>query len=250
MTQPTRLLGLNKSPHDPRTLHLSNYLHHTKLPPVPAERTWSSAVKKRTILLNDTIGDCAVAGPLHIIQTWLANNGIEWNPTDDEAMTAYRAISGYNPADPSTDTGCNLLQVLRYWRNEGIGGNKCGAFVSVDVRNARQVAAAINLFGPQLGGFAMPKCAQGQSTFTTPAHLTGDNAPGTWGGHCMGIPDFTASSHGFDTWGEIISSDARWLATYGDECYAILDSSWTDGSKPAPNGFDLAALQADLAALG
>jgi hypothetical protein len=41
----------------------------------------------------------------------------------------------------------------------------------------------------------------------------------------------------------------NFVADYCDEAYAVLSPAWIEQNGQAPSGFDLAALQADLAAL-
>ena len=52
------------------------------------------------------------------------------------------------------------------------------------------------------------------------------------------------------TWGAVKVCTWAWFLRYTEEAFALLDDAWVSGSTPAPSGFDLAALQADLAAVG
>ena len=90
----------------------------------------------------------------------------------------------------------------------------------------------------------------GHSIWQCPDNLRGDNAPGSWGGHCVPIMQYNASASnrkGYEviSWGEVIDMTPLFMTTYGDEAYVVLSQDWIASGK-APNGFNLAQLMADL----
>ena len=243
-----RCLGKLARREDPRNLKFARYLVTNALPPAPAERDWSSAAAPNFgMMANDTLGDCTCAAAGHLIQAWTANHGAEVTPTDLEIVAAYSAITGYMPGVPSTDQGAVELDVLNHWRTDGIAGNKIGAYAWVDPANKTLVESAINLCGGVYCGLALPISAQSQTVWDV---TTGPDAiPGSWGGHAVAVIGYNATGVVLVTWGAIKIATWSWWAAYCDEAYAILDDDWVSGAVAAPNGFDLAALQADLAAL-
>ena len=82
-------LGKLPAKHDLRTLCFENYY---TFPDPPAERLWSSKVSDYGMIRNDEIGDCAIAGPGHLIQTWTANADKEIILSDDEIVETYSII--------------------------------------------------------------------------------------------------------------------------------------------------------------
>ena len=246
-----RFLGRVASPFDPRTLRLANYLSVAELPPAPATVSWGAKVPKWGAMLNDKIGDCTVAATGHLIQQWTGNDaGSVVTVPDSEILKAYCAVSGYAPGKASTDNGANMLDVLKYWRGTGIGGHKGIGYVAVDPLNLDQVRAALWLFGGLYGGCLIPN-----------NWLDGawDKVSGGWaGGHAWELCSYDSKTGDFGvvTWGEVRRFTAKgWAATMqaqrDAELYAVLPKDeWTGADKLAPSGFDLAALQNDLAIIG
>jgi hypothetical protein len=249
-------LGKLPKRHDQRTFQLSRYLKTSELPAPPPEVDWSKAVPHYGMLLNDQLGDCVIAGMMHLSMGWQANAGqTPTTPSNGEVVAAYSAIGGYNPSDPSTDQGCNMLDALNYWRNTGlsIGGqkNQIAAFAEVDLSNDAEVKTALWLFGGLFTGFEMPKSAQDAKSWSVPASGPhGRGKPGSWGGHCapLAAEDGTGGFQAI-TWGALMPATQDFVADYCEEAYAVLSAAWIAKNGQAPCGFDLAALQGDLAAL-
>jgi hypothetical protein len=250
-----QLLGKKPKREDPRTFKLARYLTH--LPPAPATVDWTRAVSKWGMLDNDNIGDCVPAGMMHMVMLWAANAGKPIpQPTDAEAIANYEVIGGYNPSDPSTDQGCDMLTALQIWRSKGIlvGGqtHRIAAFAEVNLKNPAEVKAALYLFGGLFTGWALPASAQGENTWFVPVGGPyGDTgAPGSWGGHCAplaaedGSGEFRAI-----TWGSLTPATHNFVADYSEEAYAVISPEWIEQNGKAPSGFNLAALEKDLAAL-
>ena len=245
----TRKLGKHPPRHDVRTLHLANFL--TGLPASPPLRDWNRGLPSDLgMMANDQYGDCGFAGQAHAVQTWTSDTGKPVALPDAVVLGAYAGCTGFSPGDPSSDQGVVLLDALSYWRKTGIGGHKIGAYVKVDHHNLDHVKAAINLFGGVYMGAALPTAAQHQTSWVGPrGALRGDDAPGTWGGHCMWAPAYDASHVTFVTWGQRQVADWQWWLDYVDEAYACVSVDWVTGAKTAPNGFDLSKLNSYLARL-
>jgi len=249
-------LGKQPKRVDRRTFKLSQYLKIEELPKAPLAVDWTKRVPQYGMLLNDRLGDCVVAGMMHLAIGWQANAGQTADaPSDPEVVAAYSAIGGYDPADPTTDQGCNMLTALKYWRNNGltVGGKKSQivAFAEVDPANDVEVKAALWLFGGLFTGFQMPKSVQNADTWRVPVcGLHGKGKPGSWGGHCAPLAAEDGSG-GFQaiTWGKLVPTAHSFLGAYCEEAYAVLSPAWIEQSGQAPCGFDLATLQKDLAAL-
>ena len=241
-------LGKLAPRHDDRTLMLASYLT-PHLPTPPPTITWSTKVPTWPMYANDALGDCTAAAAGHMVQCWSANATTEQTVTDGDVIRFYSGSTGYNPSDPSSDRGGIELDVLKFWKKDGIGNHKIGAFVAVSPASKTLTRDAIYLFGGAYIGIALPISAQKQRVWDVPTSgLRGKGAPGSWGGHAVPIVDCDARGLTVVTWGALKRMTWAFYQAYCDEAYAVLSSDFLNGTK-APNGFDLTALQEDLAAL-
>ena len=238
-----RSFKLGKSPArvDARTLKFRAYL--AQLPPTPVTRDWTTKVPDWLILANDVVGDCTCAAAAHLDMLWTSWASTVVLPTDAAVLAAYTAITGYNPADPSTDTGANELDVLNYWRQTGILGRKITAYVQLEPRNLDHIKAAINLFGGVYAGVQLPDSAMREFDEELPWSDVSENASD---GHAIPLVAYDADTVTCITWGrkQVISN--TWLAKYLDEGYAVLSPDWIAANALAPSGFDLPQLTEDL----
>lgn len=214
------------------------------------------------MMANDTIGDCTCAAAGHMIECWTANLGDAFTPTNAQITTAYSAVSGYVVGNSATDNGAVELDVLNYWRKQGIGGHKIDAYAALDLNNgahdderSRQevqecVKQAIALFGGAYIGLALPLSAQQQTVWDVPSlwsRLRNQDAPGSWGGHAVPVLAYDASGLTCITWGAKKRMTWEFFARYCDEAYAPLSCDWLNAQGNDPCGLDLAQLAADLA---
>jgi hypothetical protein len=246
-------LGKREKRIDTRTLKMAKYV--TELPEPPQFANWLRPTSW-PMFGNDTLGDCVEAASGHMIELWQSFMApAAALPTDAQIITAYSGATGYVPGNPATDQGTDMLSFLNYWRKTGVGGQKIAAYVALKPGDLNELRLAVYLFGAAMIGVQLPISAQSQPTgWSVPAGLTGDGAPGSWGGHCIPVGAYYQSSPAADrnkviTWGEVITMSDYFYQCYSDEAYAVLSSDWIAANLQAPNNFDLAALQADLAAL-
>ena len=132
-------LGKRLRRHDTRTLKLARYLK-SSLPPAPPSVDYTGGIADWGMMLNDRLGCCTIAAVAHAIQTWTANAGAEITFPDPVILDYYRTWDGYNPADPATDQGGVELNVLNDWRQQSFSGHSLDAYVSIDLRDASEVA--------------------------------------------------------------------------------------------------------------
>lgn len=255
MIMDNRRLGRLPPRFDPRTLRAARYLIPSALPPLPTYVHWSQNAKQPWgMMLNDRLGDCTCAGVGHAIQTWTANHGQEVTLPDSDILTAYEAVSGYDPTTGANDNGAVEIDVLNYWRNTGVGGHKIGAYVALEPRDQREIKEGIYLFGGVYIGIALPAAWQNQSTWKAP-HFHFDFGhpawqPGSWGGHAVFVVDYDAQYATCVSWGELIQIEWAAFPLYVQEAYGIVAPDWVSDASKAPNGFDITALVQDLSALG
>lgn len=246
MDHSRKKLGLKAVKTDSRTLKLARYMT-PELPPAPLEKVWSSKVGTWGVMLNDTLGDCTIAGCAHAIQVWSANRYREITLPDSTILTAYENWCGYNPSDPASDQGGIELDVLNDWRQNGFAGHVLLGYADPSVANVDEVRQAINLFGGVYIGLSLPVTAQTQDVwYVTDPSLQGDAAPGSWGGHAVFVCDYNQNGFTCVTWGELMQMTKEFWNAYVVEAHALLSQDWFNATG-APNGFNLNQLTNDLA---
>lgn len=236
-----RMLGKQRAVHDPRTLRLEKYLPDEIA--IPAAVDWSDGHEDFWWgpLGNDAFGDCTCAAACHMTDAWrIAHNQPPTCVTDD-ALSAYAAVTGFDPDRPETDRGAVVLDVLNYWRQHGIAGSKIDAYAAVKVR---LIPHTVDLFGGAYLGLQLPLSAQGQKVWSKADGP--DGLPGTWGGHAVSVISYDPQGVVLVTWGERQRATWDFIHAYCDEAYAVLSGLWAQ-SGPAPGGLDIAQLRADLA---
>jgi hypothetical protein len=243
-------IKLGKAParHDSRTLQLAKYIPAGAVPAPPAKEDFATKVKKWPMMLNDNLGDCTCACAGHMIEQWTTYSGTAVIPNDAAILQAYEAVGGYNPANPDSDQGAVILDVLNYWRKTGVASDKILAFASLEPKNHSEIKDSVMLFGNVYIGVALPLSAQTQSVWAVPqGGATGQGAPGSWGGHAIPIVAYDSRGLTVITWGATKRMSWEFLDTYCDEAYAVLSQDWISKvTNLTPAKFDLATLQADL----
>ena len=241
---PGRKLGRLPYRHDPRTLRFGDLWYRAFQPPPQADWTGRVTVPWG-MLLNDQLGDCAIAGAAHEIMAWTFVAGDLIVPTDPDVVAAYSAVSGYD-GTPQTDTGCVLLDVLKYWRNTGISGQKIGAFASIRPGNFNHLKAAVAYLEGVYGGWNLP-----DAWLNAPQGQTWDAGDGVTAnpdnGHCMPMLGYDADGVLVVTWGYVQRITWAGVSLALDEAWAIVSTDMLDpATGKTPAGLDAAALNNEL----
>ena len=254
----TLYFGKLPAKRDSRDLLLASYLDDSKLPKIPATFGHQTAFPRAGwgMLGNDEFGDCAIAGPAHETMLWTKLGGHYATFTTAGVLSDYSAITGFDPhagppGENPTDQGSNVRDVARYRQTVGMKDahgrrHKIGAYVALDPRNEAHVRAAVYLFDGIGLGFMVPDSAMEQFNAGEPW----DVVPGAQieGGHYVPIVGVTASGPVCVTWGRVQGMTWDFFGAYADESYAYLSTEALTGGK-SPEGFDVAALKLDLAAV-
>jgi hypothetical protein len=236
-------LGRVAPRHDPRTLRLAKYLDDAVvLPEIPVAADYAAAVSSWPMYGNDRLGDCTCAAAGHMVEAWSAAAAAPVVPVDADVEALYWATG-------SGDTGRFEVDILNYWRGVGLGGDKIAAYAYVNPQNLDHVRAAIYLFGGLYAGIALPESAQGQQVWDVAGDgKTGQSQPGSWGGHAVPYVGFGDGRIALVTWGAVLEMTEAFHLAYCDELYVVISPDFLAAGK-TPQGFDLAALEADLAAV-
>jgi hypothetical protein len=230
---------------DVRTLSLAQYVDPQVLPAPPAKFAETAKVEDWPMYANDRIGDCTTAAAGHMIEAWTAAARRQAVVISEQSVLD--AFEHVKRVDPFTgEEGAIELEVLRFWRKQGIGLHKIGAYARVPVHNRRIVETGAWLFGGLYIGVQLPLTAREQEVWDWTGSLSGDAKPGSWGGHAVDVVAYDAQGLTIVTWGRLKQMTWEFWDRYCDEAYCILSEDFLDEGK-APNGFDLLALKADLA---
>ena len=221
----------------------------TSWPAVPPQG-WEAAVPASAlnILGNDQWGDCAEAGALHLIQAMSYNAGRPLNPSYDDAIRLYSAVTGFDPNDPATDQGTVLTDLLQYWQNTGItvGStvHKILGFATVDFTSIQLMRYATYLFGGLYLGINCPaKCQQDTSNWNFGPGLPID------GGHCVICAGEGAAGGKTGSWGMWIPTSNEFYLSYVDEAFCVVTEDFVNAQGKTPTGLDVTGLLAAMKGL-
>lgn len=228
----------------PRTVGtLRDYLK-SPLPTPPASFDYGPKVLAQggfPMALNNELGDCTIAGVIHLLQLAYSVVGEKFTyPGDAAVRETYMTLTG------GADTGLVETDVLTTWSTEGLFGSKLLGWAPVDVRDIPLMAAGCYAFGGTYLGGAIPADAESQFE----AGGWWDLAPGPHppvGGHCFvgsgantrGVPDVTWGAEDGFTW--------DWWRYYGTNAYVVLPDIFATVGHGPLEAIDLTLLQSDLA---
>jgi hypothetical protein len=250
-------------------LRLATYLNYRKLPVPPAEFGHPDLVATWGMLGNgpdpsnpptipDGVGDCGFCGAAHMSMLWCAESRTPQSFDTASVLANYSAVTGFDASktdpktgDNPTDTGVDLDDLAKYWRQTGMGdaaGNRhqIAAYADMTPGDVRELWVTCYLFQGACLGFALPQSAM--DAFA--AHKVWDDVGDTniLGGHC--VPAF--GRHGGDgdgvTWGARVQFTPQFYVKYNNQGVCAFSQEMLVKGKNI-NGFDAAGLAADVAAI-
>jgi hypothetical protein len=218
---------------------LRTYFESGQLPTAPAKCTYALKILYG-MCDNDRLGDCVVAGHIHLTQALDHETANLYTvPSDAAIQTEYFKLTG------GQDTGLAEAPFLQTAQKTPILGSQIDSFGSLDPKNQEEIKSSIYTFGGAFLGVTLPQSAQNQF-------------PGTWtvvpnspivGGHCIVAIGYDAQFVYIVTWGKVIRCTWAWFTTYTDEAYAIIYSEEVKKNRGPLKTLDIARLRADIAAL-
>lgn len=247
-------MKLGRKPYIPskKDLLYRNY-RGAALPPIPKSFGHQSLVSNWGMLGNDTVGDCVIAGADHETMLWTEEGSSESSFTTANAISDYSAITGYNPNDPNTDQGTDVRIALKYRQNTGMidvsgSRHKIAAYLLLDQSNLlNELLEATYLFSAVGIGINFPASAMDQFNNGQPWSVVQGSQ--IEGGHYVPVVGYDGAYIYCVTWGQVQKMSVDFLTTYCEEAWAVLSQEFINGKGVSPEGFNLAQLQADLAAI-
>lgn len=199
------------------------------------------------MLGNDTIGDCTVAGAMHCVMLWNKLKGANVRFSTLDAQDDYFAITG------GSDDGADMVQVAKYWQATGFrdrqdSRHSIAAYLSGDPGNFDHIYSGCYLFGCVGFGIEITSSAIPQFDNGEPwAPALDDSIEGY---HFVPLIDRMPDGNALVvTWGAAQEVTPKWLSLHLKEVvYYISEEEMTNGETP--EGFNMAALEDDLALLG
>lgn len=242
-------LGKLPARKDAVLLKFARYVKPAMLPTPPLIFGRYNLIGDFGILGNDSVGDCVLAGGCHEEMLWTSEGGSPAEFTAENALSDYSAITGYNPADPSTDRGTDMQMAASYRRKTGLvdkTGNrhKVLAYVALEAGNVDQLALASWLFGAcgigiLISNENMQEFEQGKPWSTTTGKIEGGHYVCVVGRRANGNPLCV-------TWGKLQEMTPAFYEQANDESIAYLSGERLVDGKSL-DGFDLETLKSDLA---
>jgi len=218
---------------------IHTYFEGGQLPVAPAKCLYALKVQY-PVADNDRLGDCVVAGHIHLSQAVAQEIGGTYTyPGDAATQVEYFKLTG------GQDTGLSESTFLQTARQAPILGSQVDTFCPIDHTQMDHVKSAIYAFGGAFLGVVLPQSAQNQF-------------PGTWsvvpgspieGGHCIVAIGYDTQFVYIVTWGKVIRCTWEWFNEYVEEAYAIIYNDEVHKNHGPLATLDIAKLRADITAL-
>jgi hypothetical protein len=201
---------------------------------------------------NDQYGDCVFADVAHRIMVRTAQMGADKmvTPTQAETLQLYSEVTGFDPADPSTDQGGDLVTTAQYMQKTGmlVGGarhTEDGNGV-IDPTNVDHRKWAVCLFGCTPIALNLPQCAEDQFNAGQPwDYVKGSPIVG---GHDVLLVEYRPESLPSNPAWLVVTWGKRWLVTdaflvnYLSEVVPVGAKDFITANGLAPSGINLAQI--------
>lgn len=223
---------------------------------------WHSAVKSWPVLRNadepggpPALGDCVAAGMLHAAQLHMANAwASSWQPSDQQAVDVYSAISGYDPATGQPDNGADPNKAFSWWTQTGMDlGLQARNVVLplvLDVANTEHLSLATELLGFVGLCLNLPASMEDADNDVMDVPPSGvasaAGMPGGMGAHFVVSGRYAGGARYVISWGHEWEITPAFLAAYGIGAYSGFSPAWVDDMGISPEGISRAALMQDL----
>lgn len=210
MTRTAGKYGLRPVPHGMKWgMKFGDYADITALPPLPAGDFGHTdqVTKPWEMYMNSTLGCCVVSSKQHIERLLVAEGTGADTVTfsDDTTVDNYELFGNYNPNDPDSDQGCDMLTAARLWLTKGIADDtgtrhKPGIALQLQPGNWEQLLYAAYYFEVDLGILVTPQMQQAFQD-EQPWDLPDFNLNDVEGGHCVPVMARKDGQAELITWG-------------------------------------------------
>ena len=221
------------------TTSLRDYIRGA-LPTPPKVFDYGPLVSLYPMALNNELGDCTIAGIIHLLQIYYAELGETFvYPGDDIVRSTYEGLTG------GQDSGLVELNVIKTWMDTGLFNTKIVASVPINPKDEAEMRVGTYLFGGVYLGLEMPNNADQQFENNEPWHLTIPRAP-IAGGHCVIATGCNRDGINLITWGKETTMTWDFWDTYGSEAHVAIPEVFVEADHGPLHNFDILQLQTDL----
>lgn len=249
-------LKYGKKPARPEAIkfRFADFFAVDKLPTPPATFGHYQNIPNFFMLGNEEYGDCVWAGAAHETMIWtLEGKGTCAPFTVNDVLSDYTAVTGFDPNNPNTDQGTDMVQAAQYRQKTGIrdaNGNrhKIDAYISLKTADLNELMLAMWLFGAVGIGINVPSTMQDQFMADQPLTVP-DNIQIEGGHYISGVGRDSDSNILIVTWGQIARMTPEFYQKFNDETVAYLSLESLNSKNLSPEGYDAAGLQKALAQL-
>ena len=218
--------------------HIKTFDQYLKapLPTPPSSFDYGNGISF-PMACNDTLGDCTIAGLIHLQQIAYSIVGKSYiYPGDTAVRTEYLHLTG------GTDTGLVETTVLNWAKNTGILGDKIFGWAPIADGDFTTMRAANYAFGALYLGCDPPQDAETQ--FPGDWTLEPGVHPGV-GGHCVVDAGTRPGLWLPVTWGKEIAATWNWWKAYKLTAYVAIPQVFVDTNHTPLTNVDLSQLEAD-----
>lgn len=249
---------LGKKPARPGAVKFkfANYVDKSKLPTPPKSFGHVKLPSPWGMLANDQVGDCVIAGAAHETMAWnYMGSGTVPRFTDESILRIYSELTGYNPSDPNSDQGTDMSAAADYRRRTGIPDadgkiHKIDSYLDLSAGDVDNLVLGAYLGGVGVG-LMLPDDADKMFDNGQVWDMKAGFKANPDNGHY--VPVLGRNSAGnllLITWGRLHAMTPRFYEMCSDEAIAYLSlESIAEATSKNPEGFDIATLRKDLAAL-
>ena len=214
---------------------------------------------KLPMAVNDSLGDCTIAGVIHLLQIVFSVLGQTFAYPGDEAVAAYYwKLCGVQPQsadDPGP--GLDMLTVIDDGLANGWFGVPIVAYGQLEVTNWLELVTAAYNFGVVYLAVDLPQSAE--SDFSE--HKLWTPSGSGIGGHCItgsgdtGLATYAGELHenrrvtsqallDTETWGDETAFTEAWWRRYGQQAFVIIPKPFVDAGHGPLANVNVATLEA------
>jgi hypothetical protein len=219
-------ISFGRKPHNPARVAQAKPHRMSATAPPPLILPRPKILLKPSLVKNDTLPTCPIAGLINSLRAWAQEQGFDL-PTDDNLLLElFAAIAGCDPtpAAIAATNGLVLQDVLEYVQVHGFRIDSQNVveldFAAIDPSDEAAIKDAINQKGSAYLGITLFEADV--TPGVTVWRGTSASAGAEVGGHCIVPPKYrTASTYDSATWGELIDTDHDFLMSRLVEAWAI-----------------------------
>lgn len=213
----------------PKTLRMAKYFENPFTFPTPHEkvyREYATPASAKQMYGNDRYGDCVWAMLANKIIHDSVHAGILVEPTLEQVLEAYAAVTGFDPKTGANDGGTVMVDALNYMQTTGIAGQKILGWGQIDHTNRLHRQLGVDFFGSTLVGVNFPDTAM--SEFGAGLSWNALNGQSE-GGHAILHPGYGSAGDDYVTWAKWDQkASSAWSYAYVDEEYICITPDWFD----------------------